>query len=150
MKVNNINMVKTKIKEELKNIPILEEPMVYIYIMLNEMGKIKIGKTKDMYKRYLSLCGSNGQGVEICRGYCSPATFLHSIERIMHEKFDKYRIPNTEWFYDKSDESGVILFNKAMNELELLFSSAEYERCNETRKRLYEKQIIKGGDTCDD
>jgi hypothetical protein len=137
-------MIDERTGKNLKEFSILDEPMVRIYIFLNTDGKIKIGRTKDIYKRYLSLGGSNGQGIEIHKIYCSSATYLYTLENIMHDKFSRYRIPNTEWFYDKSDPAGEKLFLKAANELDTLFSSAEYEKCNETRKRLN-----KGGDSCD-
>lgn len=128
-------MTDIRTGKNLKELPVLEEDKQYIYVMLNELGKIKIGKTKDINKRYLSLCGSNGQGVNIIRVYCSEPTYLQSLEKIMHSKFNKYRIPNTEWFFNGSDSSGEDLFSAAMNELSLLFSSTEYEKCNELRKK---------------
>lgn len=139
-------MIDIRTKKDLKDLSVLEDPMIRIYIFLNEEGKIKIGKTKDIYKRYLSLCGSNGQGVEIYKAYCSSSTYLYTLENIMHDKFSKYRISGTEWFYDKSDPTGERIFLKATEELELLFSSAEYKKCNDLRKRLHEP---KGGDICD-
>lgn len=143
-------MIDIITNKDLKDIPILEEPKIYIYVMLNSEGKIKIGKTKNICQRYQSLCGSNGQGNEIYKVCCSPSTYLYTLENIMHDKFSKYRIPNTEWFYDKYDISGEILFNKAVNELKLLFSSTSYKKCNNLRKELYKKQLTKGGDVCDD
>ena len=120
--------------KDLKEIPILEDPMLRIYIMLNSEGKVKIGKTKNIQQRYQSLCGSNGEGNKINKVCTSPGAYLYTLENIMHSKFSKYRIPNTEWFYDKDDPSGEKLFNDAVNELRLLFSSASYRKCNELRK----------------
>ena len=141
-------MIDIRTGKDLKEISILEEPKLRIYIMLNSEGKVKIGKTKDIYKRYLSLCGSNGQGNSINKVCCSPATFLFSLENIMHDKFDRYRIPNTEWFYNKEDLTGESLFHNAVNELRLLFSSTGYKTCNKLRKSIYESS--KGGGMCDD
>ena len=141
-------MVDIKTKKDIKNYPILDEPKLYVYIMLNDIGKVKIGKTKNIQQRYQSLCGSNGQGNKIVKMYISNSTYLYTLENIMHDKFNKYRIPNTEWFYDKFDVSGEILFNKIVKELELLFSSITYEKCNSLRKKNY-KDKNKGGDTCD-
>lgn len=135
-------MIDIRTKKDLKEFPVLEDPMLRIYVFLNAEGKIKIGKTKDIYKRYLSLCGSNSQGIELVSCIVSPGTYLYSLETIMHEKFDKYRISNTEWFYDKNDPSGKNLFSKASDELKQLFSSADYKKCNDLRKSL-----CKGGDT---
>ena len=131
-------MIDIRTGKNINEFSILEEPKLYIYIMLNNVGKVKIGKTKNIQKRYQSLCGSNGQGNEIIKLYCSPSTFLFTLENIMHDKFNKFRIPNTEWFYDKADENGEELFNKATKELELLFFSSSYRKCNNLRKILYE------------
>ena len=138
-------MIDERTRKDLKEFIPLEEPLIRIYIMLNESGKVKIGKTKDIYKRYQSLCGSNGQGVAIEKVCVSPQTFLFTIERIMHNKFEKYRIPNTEWFYDEENSSGEKLFNDAVNELKLLFSSTEYKICNNIRKSVYENMSKKSG-----
>jgi hypothetical protein len=138
-------MIDKRTGKDLKDIPILEEPMLRIYIMLNQEGKIKIGKTKNIYQRYQSLCGSNSQGIEITDVCCSPSTYLYTLETIMHNKFDKYRIPNTEWFYNKEDLSGEMLFKTACEELKLLFSSASYKRCNEIRKEFWESTHRKVG-----
>ena len=129
-------MVDIRTGKDLKEYPILEEPMVYIYIFLNNAGKVKIGKTKDIQQRYMSLCGSNSAGDKIIKVFISPSTYLYSIEKTMHNKFDKYRIPNTEWFYDPSDCNGEKLFNNVFNELKILFSSDSYKRCNNLRKLL--------------
>ena len=138
-------MTDTRTGKDLKEFPILEEPKTYIYIMLNDAGKVKIGKTKNIQQRYQSLCGSNGQGNHILQVCCSPSSYLHTLENIMHEKFKKYRIINTEWFYDNDDITGQSLFQQIMEELKALFSSKEYKKCNDVRKVLYEKQMIKGG-----
>lgn len=88
-------MIDIRTGKDLKDIPVLEEPELRIYVMLNNEGRVKIGKTKDIYKRYLSLCGSNSQGIEITTCLVSPSTYLYSIEIILHNKFNRYRIPNT-------------------------------------------------------
>lgn len=142
-------MTDERTGKDLKELSILEEPMLRIYIMLNSEGKVKIGKTKNIQQRYQSLCGSNGQGNKITRVYCSEETYLYTLENIMHDKFASYRIPSTEWFYDEDDPSGERLFTNAVEELKLLFSSASYEKCNEIRKQLYETNRNKGGDTDD-
>lgn len=134
-------MTDIRTGKDLKEFPILEESKQYIYIMLNDAGKIKIGKTKNIQQRYQSLCGSNSAGDQIIKICCSPSTYLFSLENIMHDKFAKYRIPNTEWFYDKEEKTGELLFNKAVNELKLLFSSISYKKCNNLRKSLCEGGI---------
>lgn len=141
-------MKDTRTGKDLKEFPTLEDPKLYIYIMLNNVGKVKIGKTKNIQQRYMSLCGSNGQGNEIIKICVSPSTYLYTIETIMHGKFEKYRIKNTEWFYDKTDVSGETLFDNAIQELKLLFSSDSYKFSNNLRKEIYLKK--QGGGSCDD
>lgn len=136
-------MIDVRTGKDIKDYFILEEPELYIYIMLNDDGKVKIGKTKNIYQRYKSLCGSNGQGNKIIKLYVSSSTYLNTLENVMHNKFKKYRIPNTEWFYDKKDIDGKELFTKAVEELQLLFSSSEYIRCNALRKQIYDKKLEK-------
>lgn len=131
-------MTDKRTGRNLKDYPILEEPKLYIYILHNQGGKIKIGKTRNIQQRYQSLSGSNSAGDHIDMVMCSPSTYLYTLETIMHDKFDKYRIPNTEWFYNKQDPTGNILFETACEELRLLFSSASYKRCNEIRKEYWE------------
>lgn len=137
-------MIDIRTGRDIKDYPVLEEPKLYIYIMLNDAGKIKIGKTKNIQQRYVSLCGSNGQGNIITKLCCSPSTYLYVLENIMHEKFSKYRIPKTEWFYDIDDPTGETLFSNAVEELKLLFSSAGYKKCNALRRSIHE-----GGDVRD-
>lgn len=140
-------MIDVRTGKDLKDYPILEEPKLYVYIMLNEAGKIKIGKTKNIQQRYMSLCGSNSAGDKIIKVCVSPGSYLYTLEQIMHDKFNKYRIPNTEWFYYKKDPSGEFLFDKAVNKLRQLFSSTDYEKCNNLRKSL--SCHIKDGDRSD-
>lgn len=130
-------MIDIRTGKDLKDIPILEEPTLRIYIFHNTAGKIKIGKTKNIYQRYISLCGSNSAGDSIDMTLCSPSTYLYSVETTMHNKFNRYRIPNTEWFYDQSDPSGQRLFKEACEYLHSLFSSTGYKTCNEIRKKRY-------------
>lgn len=124
-----------QILQELKKVPELGKDQYYIYAMENDIGKIKIGRTGNIYERYQSLCGSNSQGNKILKVYCSPATYLYCIENIVHQKFDKYRIKGTEWFYDEN-----LRIEDVVNELELLFSSTDYEKCNLVRKEYMEKK----------
>lgn len=145
-------MIDKRTGKDLKDIPILQEPQLRIYIFLNSEGRVKIGKTKNIYQRYQSLCGSNSQGIDIISCLVSPSTYLYTLETIMHDKFNKYRIPNTEWFYNKEDPTGENLFKITCEELKLLFSSASYKRCNEIRKEFWKSthKIEKVGDNNDD
>lgn len=122
---------------DLKMIPILEDEQVYIYAMLNTCNKIKIGITKNIQQRYQSLCGSNSQGNEILKVYVSEATYLSNLEKMIHEHFDKFRLKKTEWFV--SNKSGVLKYEEVIEYIEQLFSSADYKRCNEIRRKIYER-----------
>lgn len=103
----------------------------YIYILQNSANKIKIGRTTNFEQRLTSLSGSNGGGETIIDYYCSPPTYLHTLERVMHDKFAKYRIPNTEWFQG-------VEFSEVVDELKNIINSEEYKRCNELREKLNE------------
>lgn len=127
-------MTDVRTSKNLQDFPILTDGRVYIYIMENAADKIKIGKTANIFARYQSLCGSNGQGIEITHVFVSPATWLHTIETIMHDKFEKYRIPNTEWFCDESD-SGALTFDAIVQELNALFQEDDYTFCNTVRQQ---------------
>ena len=122
---------------DLKVIPILEDEQVYIYAMLNTCNKIKIGITKNIQQRYQSLCGSNSQGNEILKVYVTEATYLNNLEKMIHEHFDKFRLKKTEWFV--SNKSGVLKYEEVIEYIEQLFSSADYKRCNEIRRKIYER-----------
>ena len=122
---------------DLKVIPILEDERVYIYAMLNTCNKIKIGITKNIQQRYQSLCGSNSQGNEIIKVYVSESTYLNNLEKMIHEHFGQFRLKKTEWFV--SNKSGVLKYEEVIEYIEQLFSSADYKRCNEIRRKIYEK-----------
>ena len=122
---------------DLKVIPILDNEQVYIYAMLNTCNKIKIGITKNIQQRYQSLCGSNSQGNEILKVYVTEATYLNSLEKMIHEHFNKFRLNKTEWFV--SNKFGVLKYEEVIEYIEQLFSSADYKRCNEIRRKIYER-----------
>lgn len=125
----------------IKEMNVLEAPMMYIYIMNTENGKVKIGKTTNIAQRCQSLSGSNSQGNPITAVYCSKATSLYTIERIMHDRFIKYRLENTEWFIDEDDVTKTRLFNMACKELENLFKSPSYNRANDVRIYAYHNTL---------
>lgn len=119
---------------------ILTDGQVYIYVLLNDAGKIKIGKTTNFSQRLKSLGGSNSGGNKITEAWCSPtATWLHSLERISHMHFAKYRIENTEWF-----EGEDLSFDMVVQYVKSLFTAPDYERCNKTREKAYISQNNKG------
>lgn len=121
---------------DINALPILDDKQLYVYILQNTAGKVKVGVTKNLPQRIQSLSGSNGQGNAITHCYCSPATYLTTIEGIMHNRMKQCRIEGTEWFYYEDDPSGDILFDSAIELMEKLFSSTEYARCNELKQRM--------------
>lgn len=133
-------MIDERTKLELRDIPILDEPQLYIYVLLNSAGKVKVGITTNIFQRVQSLSGSNGAGDKIIRCYCSPATYLYTLESAMHVKMNKYRISNTEWFYYKGGPDGELLYSSAIKLLERYFSSDEYNHCNEWRRNKEKKE----------
>lgn len=101
----------------------------YIYVLLNSDNYVKIGITKNFDKRKQSLSGSNGGGSIITDYFVSPETYVYNLEKIMHELFKDYRIPNTEWFKG-------IEFNEVVKQLQQLLSSEAYRRTNEELKLM--------------
>lgn len=47
-------MIDERTRKNLKDFTVLNEPQTRIYIMLNSTGKIKIGKSKDIYINVIS------------------------------------------------------------------------------------------------
>lgn len=125
---------------ELKDVPIIEnEYEYYIYVMLNSpANNIKIGKTTNIIQRLQSLSGSNGGGNKIIKLYLSPATYVKSMEHALHEHYYNYRIQGTEWFSGKELD-----FEEVSAYIDSLFETKGYKKCNEIRKELAEKEIIK-------
>ena len=119
----------------LKQIPVLEDEQLYIYVMLSTNGNVKIGKTKNIVQRLISLSGSNGYGEKITTLYCSPATYLYSIEHTCHNHYDFARIPGTEWF-----DGNKVDFNEVVEYVDGLFHSKGFETCNEVRRKFIEKE----------
>lgn len=116
----------------LKQIPVLEDEQLYIYVMLNSpQGNIKIGKTTNIVQRLISLSGSNGGGSKITKLYCSPATYLYSIEHTCHNHYHFARIPGTEWF-----DGCKVDFNEVVEYVDRLFYTKGYETCNELRRKI--------------
>lgn len=121
-------------KEEIKNISELSDGSIYIYALLNSAGSIKIGKTTNLTNRIQSLSGSNAAGEEIIDCYCSPATFLHNIEKISHKHFGFARMAG-EWF-----DGAKVGFDEVVNYIKSLFESDDYKRCNELRRIIIEEK----------
>lgn len=121
-------------KKELNNIPVLDDERCYIYILKNQVGNIKIGKTTNMAQRIQSLSGSNGGGYSITEWYCSSPTYLSTIEKIAHDHFGYARMSG-EWF-DGTKAS----FDEVVKYVEGLFCSRDYEKCNELRRKIIEEK----------
>jgi len=115
----------------LKSIPILEDGQIYIYVMLSSNGNVKIGKTTNIIQRLKSLSGSNGGGSKITSLYCSPSTWIQSIEGTCHNHYDFARIPGTEWF-----DGNKVDFNEVVIYVDRLFYTKGYETCNELRRKI--------------
>lgn len=115
----------------LKQIPILEDEQLYIYVMLSSNQNVKIGKTTNIIQRLKSLSGSNGGGSKITALYCSPATYLYSIETTCHNHYHLARIPGTEWF-----DGNKVDFDEVVAYVDGLFHSESFERCNELRRKV--------------
>ena len=135
-------MINSRTGKDLSTYSKLIDGQIYIYILQNSLGKVKVGITTDIEQRLQNLSGSNGQGISIDKCYLSPATYLNTIEGIMHNRMNKYRIPNTEWFYYNEDPSGEILFDSAIELMEKLLNSKNYDLCNNLRKE-YKERLIK-------
>jgi hypothetical protein len=121
-------------KKELKNVPILDDGQVYIYVLKNSANSIKVGKTTNLLNRIQSLSGSNGAGEVIVNVYCSPATWLHNIEKIAHEHFSYARMSG-EWF-----DGTKVTFDSVVKYVNGLFESKDYKRCNELRRKIIEEK----------
>lgn len=120
---------------ELKNVPVLDDGSIYIYVMLNTAMNIKIGQTTNIIQRLQSLSGSNSGGYPITKIALSDSTFVISSEKAFHNKFDKYRIEGTEWFEGKN-----LSFEEVVKELDSQFKTKSYETCNNLRKEIVKKE----------
>ena len=119
----------------LKSVPILEDGQIYIYVILNTLGNVKIGKTTNIHQRLQSLSGSNGGGSKLLKVYCSPSTWLQSIEGTCHNHYHFARISGTEWF-----DGRKINFKEVVEYVDALFRTNGYERCNELRRKVIENK----------
>lgn len=72
-----------------------------IYVLYDELGRIKLGITNNVTRRIKQI--ENSTGLKICKLYsevCRNATFL---ERKLFEYFKNYRIEETEWLVSGMD-----------------------------------------------
>lgn len=115
------------------DVPVLADGQLYIYVLENYPQKnIKIGQSTNMQQRLRALSGSNSGGNYITKIAISDATYLYTLERIVHQHFHQYRINGTEWF------DGVT-FQDVVVYLDSLFASSEYRLCNGVRKNFWDK-----------
>lgn len=122
--------------ESVTSVPVLEDGRVYIYILQNAPDNhIKIGKTHNLQQRIQSLSGSNGGGNHIIRCFCSPATYLYSLETLGHNHFHYARIPDTEWFDGKK-----VNLEEILTYYEGLFQSPAYDKANRVRKNYIQRE----------
>lgn len=122
------------------NVPILKEGQLYIYVLENApQGNFKIGKSSNMQQRLRALSGSNTGGNRIVRCAVSDPTYLYTLEIIVQNKFALNRIEGTEWFVGEG-----LSFQKIVSEVNKLFKTQSYSRCNEIRKDFVQQQLSKG------
>ena len=121
---------------ELKELSVLDNGTYYIYVMLNSpQQNIKIGITTNILQRLQSLSGSNSGGNKIVKLAVSDPTYVVSAEKAFHNHYDRYRIPNTEWF-----DGSKLKFENVVDFIDKQFKLKSYETCNKLRKELYEKE----------
>lgn len=94
--------------------------MGYVYLLYNPKSNlVKIGKTKDLRTRFSTLTNQNGSKMTY---YYSPAMYIEGIiEKIMHNKFDRFR-EKGEWFNCSFEDTVV--------ELNQICSSEDFNRRN--------------------
>lgn len=122
------------------NVPILKEGQLYIYVLENApQGNFKIGKSSNMQQRLRALSGSNTGGNRIVRCAVSEPTYLYTIENIVQNKFASNRIEGTEWFVGEG-----LSFKEIVSEVDEIFKTQSYFRCNEIRRDFVKQQLSKG------
>lgn len=115
--------------DELDLFPALDDGRYYIYVLQNTPDNhYKIGRTTNLKQRVQSLSGSNGGGNHIARCFCSPPTYLYSLETLGHNHFAYARIPNTEWF-----SNDKVTLQEILDYYEQLFRHPSYEKANRLR-----------------
>lgn len=119
----------------LKSVPALNDGQIYIYVLKNSVGNVKIGQTKNIKQRLTSLSGSNGGGSKVIALYYSPGTYLKSIEGTCHNHYDFARISGTEWF-----DGNKVDFDEVVKYVDGLFYVDSYRICNELRKAMYDNK----------
>ena len=130
-------MPKMKVFTSLKSLESYKEVpeyQLYIYVIENSEGKIKIGRTTNPLKRLTSLSGSNGGGAEITRfAVMDEPTYVLTLEESLHTHYNFWRITGTEWFRNLD-------FNEVVDYVNMLLSSKGYETCTEVRQDILRKE----------
>lgn len=67
----------------------------YIYILYDELGRIKFGITNNFARRINQI--SNASGLKIQKYYTEACSSARRIEQKLLEYFNAYRIDGTEW-----------------------------------------------------
>lgn len=109
------------------DLPKLDDLQWYIYILENDRKDIKVGRTHDIKQRIRSLSNSNAGGSCINRAAISVPTYLRTLEGVIHDKFERNRVRNSEWFTGITFEEVVEFANSQ-------FNHTSYETLNEMRK----------------
>ena len=68
----------------------------FIYLMGTENGDFKIGQTSNRKRRLSAIQNGNPNKVKLITSRETESP--NHDEKFLHKKFDKYRIPRTEWF----------------------------------------------------
>ncbi len=105
----------------------------YIYILKNyPQGNVKIGITSNPKQRFRSLSGSNSGGNRIVKITISSPTYYYKMERLIQERYTRYRIPKSEWF------SGID-YDTVVGFMQKMFDDPAYTRVNEKYKKMQER-----------
>jgi hypothetical protein len=86
----------------------------YVYFFKSGDGLMKIGRSRDVYKRYSSVKTACPTGVEIL-GYIKTED-SYELEKKFHDYFAKHRV-NGEWFALTTQEISDMYFQSMVKEL---------------------------------
>ena len=111
-----------------------------IYVIENDAHKVKIGITTNFQQRLQSLSGSNTGGNKIINYWCSEKTYLYTLERHFHDKYERYRIKGTEWFYRNENKENF--YEEIKNDISEIFMTEQYRRLNECRKNFNARKSV--------
>lgn len=121
MEIIEANKFKFIDKEKLDNL------QYYIYVIENDNGAIKIGRTHNIKSRLASLSNSNAGGSTLVRCAVSPATYLRTIETSTQEYYNRYRVKGSEWFIG-------VTFEEVVKFIDDIFNKRSYNTLNDLRR----------------